>query len=123
MVYGAVAMQKACQKHGVKPIFGCEISVVHDRERRPCHLVLLATDRASYGRLCRLITKGRRAAAKGGYRLERADLEEGVAGCLALLLPSAPFSADPFSAFGDSSPPWSDRSALGERRFHQHATE
>ena len=33
-------------------------------------LVLLATDRASYGRLCALITRGRMRTPKGQYRLE-----------------------------------------------------
>jgi error-prone DNA polymerase len=49
--------------------------------------VLLATDRASYGNLAALITRGRRNAVKGSYRLTRADIAEGVAGCLALWLP------------------------------------
>ncbi|SIR04168.1 error-prone DNA polymerase, DnaE-like [Aromatoleum tolulyticum] len=50
-------------------------------------VVLLATDRAAYGRLSRLISRGRRAADKGEYRLTRADLEDGLPGCLALLVP------------------------------------
>jgi error-prone DNA polymerase len=37
-------------------------------------LVLLATNRRGYAQLCRLITRGRRAAEKGSYRLTRADL-------------------------------------------------
>ncbi len=49
--------------------------------------VLLATDRGSYGHLSALITRGRRSAAKGTYRLTRADLADGVTGCLALWLP------------------------------------
>src|SRR4030095_134459 len=48
--------------------------------------VLLATDRASYGNLAALITLGRRNAVKGSYRLTRADIADGVAGCLALWL-------------------------------------
>jgi len=50
-------------------------------------IVLLAADRDGYANLCALITRGRRAAQKGRYRLTRPDLEEGVPGCLALLLP------------------------------------
>ena len=50
-------------------------------------LVLLATDRASYGRLSALITRGRRRSAKGRYVLTRADLDDGLPGCLALLVP------------------------------------
>lgn len=51
-------------------------------------LVLLAQDRAGYGQLCELITRGRRAAPKGRYRLTCADLETGLTGCLALWLPA-----------------------------------
>ena len=39
-------------------------------------LVVLATDRRGYGQLCRLITRGRRAAPKGRYRLTRDDVRE-----------------------------------------------
>jgi error-prone DNA polymerase len=52
-------------------------------------LVLLATTRASYGNLSALITRGRRNAAKGSYRLTRSDLADGVEGCLALWLPES----------------------------------
>ena len=38
-------------------------------------IVLLATDRAGYGQLSRLITAARRGAAKGEYRLTRAMIE------------------------------------------------
>src|ERR1022692_3097319 len=50
-------------------------------------LLLLATDRESYGRLSALITRGRRSAEKGSYRLTRADLGDGIEGCLALWIP------------------------------------
>ena len=49
--------------------------------------VLLATDREGYGNLSALVTRGRRNAAKGSYRLTRSDLADGVPGCLALWLP------------------------------------
>jgi error-prone DNA polymerase len=52
--------------------------------------VLLACDRSGYGQLCRLITRARRAAPKGEYRLRRTDFAElPVDGCLALWLPAA----------------------------------
>ena len=63
-------------------IIGTEIKL----ENGP-RLVLLATDRASYGRMCALITRGRMRAPKGAYRLEWPDLDDGLAGCLALLVP------------------------------------
>jgi error-prone DNA polymerase len=50
-------------------------------------LVLLATGRSSYGDLCQLVTRGRRNAAKGAYRLARGDIAELGSQCLALWLP------------------------------------
>ena len=50
-------------------------------------IVLLATDRTGYGNLSELITRARRRSKKGEYHLTAADLDDGVPGCLALLLP------------------------------------
>ncbi|MEO9077946.1 MAG: PHP domain-containing protein, partial [Rhodanobacter sp.] len=50
-------------------------------------LVLLCENQDGYAQLCALITRGRRRADKGTYRLGRADLEHGVAGTLALWIP------------------------------------
>jgi error-prone DNA polymerase len=49
--------------------------------------VALAMNRQGYARLCRLITRGRRAAPKGEYALTRADIED-LDQCLILWLPS-----------------------------------
>ncbi len=46
-------------------------------------VVLWATDRASYGRLCRLLTRGRRQAPKGECALTRQDIAEFAQGLLA----------------------------------------
>ena len=51
-------------------------------------LILLATDRASYGRLVGFITLGRRQADKGSYRLSVDDLQQtDLEGCLCIWLP------------------------------------
>ena len=50
-------------------------------------LVLLATNRESYGHISALITRGRMRAEKGSYRLTLADLEQNLDHCLALLIP------------------------------------
>jgi error-prone DNA polymerase len=52
--------------------------IVGSEFRLSCGLkfVALAIDRQGYARLCRLITRGRRAGQKGSYTLTRADLEE-----------------------------------------------
>src|SRR5690606_18379568 len=49
--------------------------------------VALATDRQGYARLCRLITRGRRAAEKGRYDLGFDDVDALLEHCLVLWLP------------------------------------
>jgi error-prone DNA polymerase len=80
---GVVRAHVEAKKCGLQLLIGSEF-----RLDDGLRFVLLATDRASYGRLSALITRGRRNAAKGSYRLTRADVAEGVTGCLALWLPS-----------------------------------
>jgi len=80
---GIVRAHVAAREASLKLIVGSEVNL-EDGPR----LALLATDRAAYGRLVALLTRGRRAAPKGSYRLRRADLEaEPLEGCLALWLP------------------------------------
>ncbi len=55
--------------------------------RDTLRLVLLAQNREGYGNLSELITRGRRNAEKGEYRLSRNDLDKGLEHCLALWLP------------------------------------
>ncbi len=63
-----------------KLLIGAEITL----EDAP-PIVLLATDRAAYGRLCRLLTVGRRRAEKGECELEFADVAEHADGLLGLV--------------------------------------
>ncbi|HTX31708.1 MAG TPA: DNA polymerase III subunit alpha [Solirubrobacteraceae bacterium] len=61
---GAVDLYTACQKHGVKPIFGCEAYVVEDHTRRGpgrlerFHLTLLAATPTGYRNLVKLSSAG-----------------------------------------------------------------
>ncbi|MEA2381411.1 MAG: polymerase subunit alpha, partial [Solirubrobacteraceae bacterium] len=64
---GAVELYKACRKHGVKPIMGCEIYLVDDhadrspggpRGRERNHLTLLAENDAGYRNLVKLSSAG-----------------------------------------------------------------
>ncbi len=87
-VAGAVRAHVAARETGLRLIIGSEF-VLHDGPR----IVCLAATRAGYGALCRLITRGRRAAPKGGYALGRADLEAGLDDCLVLWLPGRPADA------------------------------
>ncbi len=78
---GIVRAHVAAKAHGLKLLVGSEIALADGPK-----LVLLATDRDGYGNLCELITTGRRAK-KGTYCLRIADLDAGLPGCLALLVP------------------------------------
>ena len=53
--------------------------------------VAIAIDRHGYGRLCRLISRGRRAAVKGSYCLTRQDvIASGLDNCFILWIPATP---------------------------------
>ena len=100
-VSGVVRAHVAAREHSLPLIVGSEF-----RLEDGLRLVLLATSREGYGQLCRLITRARRAATKGSYRLTRDDLapttgapfEETLPAlddCLALWLPDkTPRAAD-----------------------------
>jgi error-prone DNA polymerase len=64
---GAVRAHIAAKDVGFPLIIGAEVT---PSDAPP--LVLWATDRASYGRLCRLLTRGRRRAPKGECVLTQA---------------------------------------------------
>ncbi|MCP4784555.1 MAG: error-prone DNA polymerase [Fuerstiella sp.] len=77
---GVVRAHVAARKAGLKLLIGAEI-VPSDGPA----VVLLATDRAAYGRLSQLITVGRRRAPKGECRLKFADIvahNEGLLCCV-----------------------------------------
>ncbi|WP_300615441.1 error-prone DNA polymerase [Dokdonella sp.] len=81
---GIVRAWEAAKNTDVALIVGSEIRLVDGTK-----LVLLAADRDGYSDLCRLITTGRRRSAKGGYRLERADLDGLGEGVLVLWIAQA----------------------------------
>ncbi|HEX8754736.1 MAG TPA: error-prone DNA polymerase [Steroidobacteraceae bacterium] len=84
-VAGVVRAHVAAKGQKLKLIIGSELRLACGLK-----LVALATDRRGYGRLCRLITRGRRAAGKGEYSLTRTDLEEnGLEHCLILWVPGS----------------------------------
>jgi error-prone DNA polymerase len=81
-VAGVVRAHVAAKKVGLKLLIGSEFTTDDGMK-----FVLLVTNRDGYGNLCELITHARRAAKKGSYALHRSDLGNGIAGCLALLIP------------------------------------
>ncbi|MCA9563488.1 MAG: DNA polymerase III subunit alpha, partial [Myxococcales bacterium] len=56
-LFGAVEFQQYCERNGIEPIFGAQLNVIHDQERRPCHLVLLARDLTGYANLRYLVSR------------------------------------------------------------------
>ena len=80
-VAGVVRAHVAASKTGLKLIIGSVFTLDCGLQ-----LVLLAINRRGYGQLCRLITRGRRAADKGSYQLSRADVEQ----CLSLSSKASP---------------------------------
>jgi len=74
--------REAQKKPKLKLIVGTELKIENGLK-----LVLLATDRKGYGAMCALITRARMRTKKGTYRLESADLDDGVPGCLVLFVP------------------------------------
>lgn len=74
---GVVRAHVAAKEAGLKLLVGAEI-VPDDAAA----VVLLATDRASYGRLSKLITVGRRRATKGECRIRFSDIVEHHEGLL-----------------------------------------
>ncbi|HEX4153363.1 MAG TPA: error-prone DNA polymerase [Steroidobacteraceae bacterium] len=94
--YRALALTDECSLAGVVRAHiaakRCELPLIVGAELHcggdDLKLVVLATSRSGYGTLCRLISRARRAGAKGSYRLERQDLENALDGCLIVWLPA-----------------------------------
>src|SRR5579884_1610339 len=86
---GAVELYKACRKHGVKPVVGCEIYLVEDHtaagrtERN--HLTLLAADGTGYRNLVKLSSSGfLEGLQRGKPTVDLGQLERHAEGVIAL---------------------------------------
>ena len=90
---GVVRAHVAAKEIGLKLVIGAEIT-----PENALPVVLWPTDRAAYGRLARLITRGRRRAEKGACRLTLDDLAEHSEGLLAGVSP-LPFPPSPLPPF------------------------
>jgi error-prone DNA polymerase len=78
-VAGVVRAHGAAKDAGLKLVIGSELTLVDGLK-----MVLLVENIRGYETLCELITRARRAAPKGEYRLARADIPLAPAGLLAL---------------------------------------
>lgn len=80
---GAVRMHTACKQQRMRLVVGCRLTLA-DAPPVLCH----PTDRAAYGRLTRLLTRGKRRGGKGECHLTLADLAEAAEGqILSVLAP------------------------------------
>ncbi|MFN8179185.1 MAG: error-prone DNA polymerase [bacterium] len=80
-LYGIVEAHVAARDLGVKLLVGAEVTVGAEATSR---IVLLAEDRAGYGRLCRLLSKGRLRCEKGSALVTVAEVNEAAEGLVAL---------------------------------------
>ncbi len=99
--YGALAITDECSMAGIVRAHvaakSCGLKLIVGTEMRfdeRLKLVLLATNRESYGHISMLISRGRRRSGKGSYQLTRDDLSCNLDHCLALLVPDDPADAD-----------------------------
>jgi error-prone DNA polymerase len=89
---GIVRAHQAAREVGLRLVVGCRL----DLDDGPS-LLAFPEDRAAYGRLTRLLTAGKRRAAKGECRLGYADVTAHGEGQIVVVLPDA--AAAEFAAF------------------------
>ena len=82
VLYGLTSFFKQAEKHGIKPLLGCEIYLVYEEKlaevnelrakQKSRHMGLLARTFQGYQNLCKIVSI---AHTKGFYRNPRTDLE------------------------------------------------
>ncbi|MGH7074167.1 MAG: PHP domain-containing protein, partial [Stellaceae bacterium] len=90
---GIVRAHVAAEKHGLRLVVGCRLDLLDG-----CSLLCFPSDRAAYGRLTRLLTRGKRRANKGECRIFYDDLVEFGEGQILIALPSENFPVVPAKA-------------------------
>ncbi|HEV2547161.1 MAG TPA: error-prone DNA polymerase [Stellaceae bacterium] len=91
---GVVRAHAAAEDLGFRLVIGCRLDLADAPS-----LLCFPTDRAAYGRLSRLLTRGKRRAEKGQCHLTYADLLDHGAGQLLLALPPEDAIGDGFADF------------------------
>ena len=79
---GIVRAHEAAKTTGVRLIVGCRLDLTDGSA-----LLVYPLDRAGYGRLCRLLTIGKRRGGKGKCLIGWEDIAEWAEGLLAILIP------------------------------------
>ncbi len=93
---GIVRAHVAAKERGLKLLVGSQFRVRCDA---PFTLVVLATQLNGYGNLCEFITRLRRTAPKGSYRLALTDISpDALADCLVIAVPQRGSTQDQMDA-------------------------
>ncbi len=87
---GIVRAHAAAKEEGLKYIVGARIALEDGAE-----FLMFPEDRTAYGRLCRLLTTGKRRAEKGSCSLQLADLLEWAEGSVLVGLPPDVMEEEP----------------------------
>jgi error-prone DNA polymerase len=88
---GIVRAHVASKETGIPLVVGCRLQLGAPRE---LSVLVYPADRAAYGRLCRLLSLGKRRAPKGECHLALHDLIEQQQGLLAVVVPPADLDGD-----------------------------
>jgi len=79
---GIVRAYEAAKESGVRLIVGCRLDLVDGMS-----VLVYPTDRAAYGRLCRMLSLGKKRGGKAQCRLDWSDLAEHADGLIGILVP------------------------------------
>lgn len=89
-LFGALEFSLACQKSGIHPILGCQLSLLDPEDNTPYPVVLYAQNEEGYRNLCRLVTTstvGQTGILRGHITLQQlSNSTEGL-----LLLTGGPY--------------------------------
>jgi error-prone DNA polymerase len=90
---GVVRAHVAAKEVGIRLVVGCRLDLVDGPS-----LLCFPTDRAAYGRLCRLLTLGKRRAEKGECLLTLDDVYTHADGQIFIILPPEEIEHEAFTA-------------------------
>jgi error-prone DNA polymerase len=125
-LYGAARFADACEREGVRPIFGASLTLreagtlpLAGRKRADAGVVVLARDVLGYANLCRLITDAHMAGDRGDPSLTPEQICAHAGGLVAILGPASPPGAIAVSGRVDAGRRALDpyHEAFGDRLF------
>ena len=90
---GVVRAHQAAKKHGLRFVVGCRLDLTDGTA-----LLCYPTDRAAYGRLCRLLSLGKMRAPKGECHLTLQDVGGHATGQIFIVVPPENWSQEVFIA-------------------------